>query len=470
MLPDIDIPKTGSGSLLPVSTPRRRTLEHEPAEGTTPPPHHHQYHQHNVTTSSNNNYSNSNNRSPTSKRRMNSVMRYLRPPPRWNTNRWLLALFVLFVVSTVLLKIVLMNTFLRRMKSHDFLRHPDQSKSKSSTTTSTNTSSVSEEKAIIDHVERNEDQRTPEIWKKPRSDNFVRCIGRSKRKSVVGQETGTNGYILVHANGGLNQMKTGISDMITSPTGQIQAQDIEELGKKLVSRLREKGNHYIALHLRYEKDMLAFTGCNHNLSRAQSFELRALRYKTRHWKEKQINGTARRLEGGCPMTPREAAMFLEALGYPPSTKIYIVAGEIFGQRLAVFKKKYPNTFSHSTLATEKELEPFRKRLNKLAGVDYIVALESDVFVYTYDGNMAKAVRGHRIYEGFRKTINPDKESLVRLIDEFDKGLISWEEFSSQVKSTHKDRIGAPSYREVRESPKLEENFYANPLPGCLCEN
>ncbi|KAK4791177.1 hypothetical protein SAY86_031590 [Trapa natans] len=122
-----------------------------------------------------------------------------------------------------------------------------------------------------------------------------------------------------------------------------------ETSQKLAERLRSRKGKYIALHLRYEKDMLSFTGCTCGLTEAESEELRIMRESTSHWKVKKINSTEQRNEGSCPLTPKEVGIFLRALGYPSSTLIYIAAGEIYGgsNQLLELASRFPNLILNS---------------------------------------------------------------------------------------------------------------------------
>ena len=59
------------------------------------------------------------------------------------------------------------------------------------------------------------------------------------------------------------------------------------------------------------------------------------------------------------------------------------------------------------VATEEELRVYSNHASQMAALDYIISLESDVFIPTHSGNMARAVEGHRRFLGLRKKISPD---------------------------------------------------------------
>jgi len=256
------------------------------------------------------------------------------------------------------------------------------------------------------------------------------------------------------------------------------APPIEALGKLLVERMRSFGP-YIALHLRYEKDMLAFSGCTYGLSQTESEELAMIRENTTYWKVKDIDPLEQRSHGYCPLTPKEVGMFLSAFGYPSSTPVYIAAGEIYGgeSHMVDLQSRFPILMNKEKLASAEELRPFSQYAAQMAALDYIVSVESDVFIPSYSGNMARAVAGHRRFLGHRKTISPDRKALVRLFDKVDNGLLKeGKKLSERILDMHRKRQGSPRKRKGpvsgtkgKDRFRSEEAFYENPLPDCLCQ-
>ncbi|KAJ6882002.1 rhamnogalacturonan I rhamnosyltransferase 1-like [Populus alba x Populus x berolinensis] len=239
---------------------------------------------------------------------------------------------------------------------------------------------------------------------------------------------------------------------------------IEELGKRVIKLLRQNGP-FLVLHLRYEMDMLAFSGCSQGCNNEEVEELTRMRYAYPWWKEKIINSDLKRKDGLCPLTPEETALTLRALDIDLNMQVYIAAGEIYGgeRRMSSLAAAYPKLVRKETLLEPSDLRYFQNHSSQMAALDYLVALESDIFVPTYDGNMAKIVEGHRRFLGFKKTILLDRRLLVDLIDRYTNGSLNWVEFSYAVKESHSDRMGGPMKRLViPDRPKEEDYFYSNP--------
>ncbi|KAG0496091.1 hypothetical protein HPP92_000782 [Vanilla planifolia] len=239
---------------------------------------------------------------------------------------------------------------------------------------------------------------------------------------------------------------------------------IEAIADKIISALRKNG-FFVVLHLRYEMDMLSFSGCTHGCSKAETDELTKMRYAYPWWKEKEIDSDHKRLEGLCPLTPEEMTLVLQALGISRNAQIYIASGQIYGgeSRLAALKVAFPKIVRKEMLLSTDEFSPFKNHSTQMAALDYLVSVASDIFIPSYDGNMARVVEGHRRYNGYQKTILLDRKLLVELLDLYRDEKLSWDQFRSAVVEIHKNRIGQPTVRKVIPGrPKDEDYFYANP--------
>ncbi|CAA3015565.1 O-fucosyltransferase 1-like [Olea europaea subsp. europaea] len=199
---------------------------------------------------------------------------------------------------------------------------------------------------------------------------------------------------------------------------------IIELSNSIVNRLRAQG-HFMAIHLRFEMDMLAFAGCFDIFTREEQKILK--KYREENFAAKKLVYSERRAIGKCPLTPEEVSSYDQWVD---------TTGELA-----------KNT--HGLLGS---------------AVDYMVCLLADIFMPTYDGpsNFANNLLGHRLYYGFRTTIRPDRKALAPIFIDREKGQTTdFEEAVRQVMLS--TSFGGPHKRLPPES------FYTNSWPECFCQ-
>ncbi|KAJ1280374.1 hypothetical protein BS78_04G227700 [Paspalum vaginatum] len=237
---------------------------------------------------------------------------------------------------------------------------------------------------------------------------------------------------------------------------------IHKMGEMLVQRMRDKsGGPFIALHLRFEPDMLAFSGCYFGGGEAERRELGTIR---KRWKAlHEANPDRERRHGKCPLTPEEVGLMLKALGFGMGVHIYVASGDVYGgeESLAPLKALFPNFHSKETLASKEELEPFLPFSSRMAALDFVVCDQSNVFVTNNNGNMARMLAGRRRYFGHKRTIRPNARKLYSLF--LNRTSMSWDTFASKVQTIQKGFMGEPI-----EALTGRGGFYEYPL-DCICE-
>uniref|UniRef100_M4D887 O-fucosyltransferase family protein n=1 Tax=Brassica campestris TaxID=3711 RepID=M4D887_BRACM len=235
---------------------------------------------------------------------------------------------------------------------------------------------------------------------------------------------------------------------------------IQSVGMKVVKRMRKMAKRFIAVHLRFEPDMLAFSGCDFGGGEKERAELAEIR---KRWDTlPDLDPLEERKRGKCPLTPHEVGLMLRALGFANNTYIYVASGEIYGgeKTLRPLRDLFPNFYTKEMLAND-ELKPLLPFSSRLAAIDYIVSDESDVFITNNNGNMAKILAGRRRYMGHKRTIRPNAKKLSALF--MDREKMEWHTFAKKVKSCQRGFMGDPD-----EFKPGRGEFHEYPQ-SCICQ-
>ncbi|CAL1400899.1 unnamed protein product [Linum trigynum] len=228
---------------------------------------------------------------------------------------------------------------------------------------------------------------------------------------------------------------------------------------------------YLALHLRFEIDMIAYSLCDFGGGTIEKQELQA--YRESHFpllikrliKSKPVSTEELRKIGKCPLTPEEAALVLAGLGFKTGTHIYLARSQVYGgnSRMHSFISLYPNLITKETLLTPTELAPFRNFSSQMAALDLIACATADVFAMTDSGSqLASLVSGFRSYYGGGNapTLRPNKKRLAAIL--YENSTIGWNGFEERVRRMIEEgqrvrtrRSGRSVYRQPRS-------------PECMC--
>ncbi|KAK8646303.1 hypothetical protein V6N13_120095 [Hibiscus sabdariffa] len=299
-------------------------------------------------------------------------------------------------------------------------------------------------------------------------------------------DEGKNGYIMVTANGGINQQCVAICNAVvvahllnaTLVVPKFMYSSVwKDASPHAVSAIiarnvrAAKPSRYLALHLRFEIDMVAHSLCEFGGGEDQRQELEAFRQihfpaLTELEKTGKLPSPAMlRSEGLCPLTPEEAVLLLAALGFNRKTQIYVAGAQIYGgkSRLAALSNLYPNLVTKEYLLSPTELEPFMNFSSQLAALDFIVCTAADAFAMTDSGSqLSSLVSGYRIYYGGGRmpTIRPNKR---RLADIFVKNnTIEWKVFEQRV------RKAVRQTKHVQSRPKGRSVYRYPRCKECMC--